>query len=373
MSAASRAFAVWLRRSDHHYQWSTSYLQARDAIGVARTTTALTALGLGLIPLAMLASTAPSSSSLGTVMAILGGAGALAGALLFATRWPSERQSVAFALTATASIALSSLAQSNPHAAMLACAAFAIIAGYIALFHAAPLMVANLVVAVGVSVLAAIRIAHAEGVVQALCACSVVLILNLTVPVGLQVVVHALSAELLKADHDSLTGALSRRAFYRSAYRLGDHPSAAQGGHVLVAMVDLDRFKNLNDRYGHRRGDEALVAVGSAMRAVLPPDAILGRVGGEEFLVAGVFATPQPRELGQGLCRAVSALPYKITASIGTAVANAADLRANGVHVINALVAAADAAMYEAKRGGGNQTRHDEQGASRWPTTLTAS
>ncbi len=364
---------MWLSRSDHHYQWSISYLQARGVLGVARTMTSLTALGLGLIPLAMLTSATPAPSALGTVFGVLGGAGALAGALLFAMRWPTKHQSIAFALTATASIALSSLAQPNPYAAMLACSAFAIVAGYIALFHAAPLMVTNFVVAVGVSLVAGIRIERTEGVLPALCACAVVLILNLTVPVGLQVVVHALGADLLQADRDSLTGALNRRAFYRDAYRLGDQPSAANGGQVLVAMIDLDRFKELNDRYGHRRGDEALVAVVAALTDILPPGAILGRVGGEEFLVAGVFVTPQPRDFGQGLCDAVSALPYRITASVGTAVADIADLDADDAHVIDTLVTAADAAMYEAKRGGGNQTRHHTPGPARWPTRLTAS
>jgi GGDEF domain-containing protein len=66
-----------------------------------------------------------------------------------------------------------------------------------------------------------------------------------------------------------------------------------------------------------------------------------------------------PKRLGQTICGVIDELPYPITASVGTAVMSNEDRRGlNGKQVIDALVAAADAAMYEAKREGGDQTRH---------------
>ena len=54
---------------------------------------------------------------------------------------------------------------------------------------------------------------------------------------------------------------------------------------LAVLMLDVDRFKSVNDRYGHRTGDRVLRAVAGLMREVVPPEALLGRYGGEEFLL----------------------------------------------------------------------------------------
>jgi GGDEF domain-containing protein len=68
-------------------------------------------------------------------------------------------------------------------------------------------------------------------------------------------------------------------------------------------MVDLDRFKDLNDRHGHAAGDAALVAVAGALSAVCNDAALVGRIGGEEFLIADLVKTERPRGWGPPVLR----------------------------------------------------------------------
>ena len=85
---------------------------------------------------------------------------------------------------------------------------------------------------------------------------------------------------------DTLTGLPNRRSLFDSLQRLltaGSH----RGDSVLVGMIDLDGFKAINDTYGHRAGDQFLQQTARTLGAALGPDDVLGRVGGDEFVVAG--------------------------------------------------------------------------------------
>lgn len=84
---------------------------------------------------------------------------------------------------------------------------------------------------------------------------------------------------------DDLTGLANRRAVYE---RLDNMLSDARlrGDAVLVAFIDLDNFKSINDRFGHRVGDEFLIQVGQRLTAAMAEEDIVGRIGGDEFLIA---------------------------------------------------------------------------------------
>ncbi|RMI08717.1 GGDEF domain-containing protein [Cellulomonas triticagri] len=87
-----------------------------------------------------------------------------------------------------------------------------------------------------------------------------------------------------QARTDHLTGALNRGAFYDRAVDLV--PRALRTGTPLSAVAfDIDDFKVVNDRHGHLGADDLMAALTAAWRAELPPGAVLGRVGGDEFLV----------------------------------------------------------------------------------------
>jgi diguanylate cyclase (GGDEF)-like protein len=348
----------WWWRRPNHFDWFSSYLRVRRMANMTRGVVAVASLSLAAIPVAMLWSSAPPRGITGIVLTIASGVGATACAALWVARFPSKNQSIAFAALASASIAAAVIAQSDPLTGVLACAAFAAISGYIALFHAPWFMVTNLVFIIGVTLLPATALATQCGVVRAACAAAVVLVLNVAVPFGIQIIVQTLSVDLLKADRDPLTGLLNRRAFYQRTSSLVD--ASGHDAYMALAMIDLDRFKRLNDTHGHYAGDVALVAVGRALRELTNRAAVVARAGGEEFLVAEVVSDPRPVFFGRRLCEAVAALPHPVTASVGTAIVQCDRVLEGGDNeaAITALISAADTAMYDAKRNGGNQFRH---------------
>lgn len=155
-----------------------------------------------------------------------------------------------------------------------------------------------------------------------------------------------LAAERHAASHDSLTGLPNRRAFYQ----LGVALIAERGPQPLVAAVlDLDDFKQINDRYGHAAGDQVLIAVAQRFAAYADGD-LVARLGGDEF--AGLLSMPATDEsrLDQATRRLTEALAepiqivgrsVQVTASVGLAPVA-------GCHLAEAL-RHADVAMYRVK------------------------
>lgn len=174
------------------------------------------------------------------------------------------------------------------------------------------------------------------------------------------------------ASLDELTGLLNRRGFVSAARKLIER-SEKKGEPVSVLVFDLDRFKTVNDRYGHSMGDETLrlfaAVVGTSMRA----SDIVGRLGGEEFVAIlpastdiAVIAAQRVRRSFETLGAVVNGQPVGATVSIGAASGE------TGADVM-ALIEAADKALYEAKKNGRNQVAlSKERPAARAPRPRTA-
>ena len=165
--------------------------------------------------------------------------------------------------------------------------------------------------------------------------------------------------ERFLAYHDSLTGLPNRRLLddrLRQALRLAQRRDAR----LAVMLVDLDEFKHVNDRHGHRTGDAVLCEVARRMQACVRKADTLARQGGDEFVVVMPELAPDSggqvvadkilRALGAPL--EVEGATLSIGASIGVSIfpADAGDGEA--------LLRNADAAMYLAKQAGGGQVRH---------------
>ncbi len=151
--------------------------------------------------------------------------------------------------------------------------------------------------------------------------------------------VHRLERQ---ARTDELTGLPNRRTVTAELGR-----QLAADGSVAIAMLDLDRFKEFNDRYGHQGGDRLLEAAAVAWSAQLSDGQMVGRYGGEEFLaVLPGCDGPGASAIADAL-RAV--LPLGVTASAGVAVWD-------GEESAEGLVARADAALYAAKSNGRDRT-----------------
>ncbi|TDY06264.1 GGDEF domain-containing protein [Mycolicibacterium litorale] len=346
----------WLQ--GNHYEWMSDYLAARQMTGAVRIMMALIAASLAVCLLILLRFDGPQGT-LPVAMTWTAVAFGAAGVALWAWRWPTHSQSVAFAVVSNAAIALSCLAYPDPQGALTGCISFATIAAYIAFFHSPALVLYNFLVTAAVCVTAAVRIAMAGYPAMAVVDLFIVVQINIAMPVAIHVLVRALGVDLARADRDPLTGLLNRRAFYAHTAKLLAGGTVHPGCHLIMVLVDLDDFKRINDTYGHQAGDETLTEVARALpRAVVGAPAVIGRIGGEEFVVAAVWDTHDPAPLAQRICEEIAALPEPVTASVGTACTPVGAARGSDESALERLVRAADAAMYEAKRAGGNMCHH---------------
>jgi two-component system cell cycle response regulator len=155
------------------------------------------------------------------------------------------------------------------------------------------------------------------------------------------------------ANTDPLTGIANRRAVTRAIQKalVADDP-------VTVVLVDIDHFKRINDDYGHPAGDAVLRRVARALDAATPAGGMCARWGGEEFAIV-VRGDPagSAERLGERIRQSVSDVTldvidaHHVTASVGVAKWDGTGLAPLGLD----LIEAADAALYESKRGGRNR------------------
>lgn len=350
----------WLRewwRQPDHFDWLSGYLQVHGLSTTTRRTLSALSASFILWPIAVLWGPPLPHANLGLAVAVSAALIGVSMAALWLYRWPTRRQSIAFAMTGSMTIAVGSLWQSQPVVALMGCSALAVTGGYLALFHTARYMTVNFLLAGAVGAVQLVRLAAAGEAMLGFDGYVMVLELNLILPLAIRIVVRALGVDVLRANRDPLTGLLNRRACDRAI--IGRMLASDDHMFLTVAMVDLDRFKALNDSQGHAAGDEALVAAARALSQACPDGAVVGRIGGEEFLVADVIATEQLTQWGQQLCDAVATVRPPVTASVGTATLALRSIPSDDAdHVLRRLVAHADRAMYEAKRRGGNQAHH---------------
>ena len=150
------------------------------------------------------------------------------------------------------------------------------------------------------------------------------------------------------ARTDPLTGLLNRRAFQD---RMQEEFARAlrQGLPLSLLVLDLDGLKELNDREGHRQGDDALRGLARALRIGSRITDVAGRWGGDEFVVlAPATGRSEALQLADRIRAVVREGPTKLTASIGLATLDPADPLSGP----EALVSEADLALYAAKRLG---------------------
>ncbi len=154
-----------------------------------------------------------------------------------------------------------------------------------------------------------------------------------------------------QASTDALTGLPNRRYFDEFCGLLARRRRS--GDAVGVLMIDIDKFKVLNDTHGHATGDEVLRAVGAAIVSAVREDDVPARYGGEEFVV--LLRNPSPEvalDVGERVRSSVAALELGrfgvggVSVSVGVAVAREAD------QSITDLIEQADRALYRAKRAG---------------------
>jgi diguanylate cyclase (GGDEF)-like protein len=167
---------------------------------------------------------------------------------------------------------------------------------------------------------------------------------------------HLLEAQAalrFEACHDRLTGLANRGSILDQLHKELKR-ARRERAPLSVLLADLDHFKSINDDYGHAVGDKVLREVGTRMRSVLRASDAIGRYGGEEFLIVLPRATVEgAQEVGERVRTAVCAEPVSdnglvIPASTSIGAASTATTGFDP----DALVRAADAALYRAKAQG---------------------
>lgn len=159
---------------------------------------------------------------------------------------------------------------------------------------------------------------------------------------------------------DELTGVYNRRYLDRTLPWLEP---------VAVALVDLDEFKSVNDRFGHETGDRVLRQVARLLRQSLPPGGFCARYGGEEFVL--VVPVTSPRTVAAIIERArmrVEQFPWR-TVKPGLAVTISAGISPAGGDA-EARLHIADELLYQAKRGGRNSVAFDPEDEAHATHTL---
>jgi diguanylate cyclase (GGDEF)-like protein len=342
------------------FDWISAYLDGHGLLTPWRRISAVFIASFAAFPLIMLWSPAGPTHPMTRTVTIVASTLGITGAGLRLKRWPNRRQSSIWLLIAMAGIAAALMTLSNPYVGLMGCATFAILGGYVAYFHAFSYVVTNFAVAATTVVILSYRVIADTGDIALTAASLIVVVgLNIGVPLGMQSLVHTLRTDLQSSGRDPLTGLHNRRSFSNSAYELIRAHRHIPGSYLVVAVIDLDEFKRLNDTHGHAAGDQALVAVAAALQQSCRATAVIGRAGGEEFVVADIKTTPDPGRMAERICQAIAAMPFEITASIGTSSAPlGSGPNAPAMELIEDLLRTSDAAMYEAKRAGGNQVRH---------------
>lgn len=171
-----------------------------------------------------------------------------------------------------------------------------------------------------------------------------------------------LHAELeLLANHDGLTGLYNWRAFYEYAGQMLKTAHRRQENATLL-MLDLDHFKQINDRFGHAEGDRVLQAVAATLKATARENDIVARHGGEEFVVAALGLNEVESLVAAERLRAavasIEGMKTPITTSIGIATLAPQTQKHETRRVLTELLDQADQALYAAKHHGRNQVCH---------------
>jgi len=173
-------------------------------------------------------------------------------------------------------------------------------------------------------------------------------------------VIHArLLARLhQRAMTDHLTGLLSRHALAEGAAALVER-ARATSGRLAVLMVDLDHFKQINDRHGHTGGDAVLREASRLLQSLLRTDALLARYGGEEFVVlVPVTDVALARRVAERLRAGIESYEWSevlpgldaLTVSVGVTLLSPDE-------ALESALERADEALYRAKNGGRNQVQ----------------
>jgi len=170
------------------------------------------------------------------------------------------------------------------------------------------------------------------------------------------------AASRMAANIDPLTGIANRAAFMKRAERTLER-CRRESAPVSVMMFDLDRFKAVNDTFGHAVGDDVIRKFCEVAAAALRPNDVFGRIGGEEFAVALPGSSIEAAVVRAERIRASFAENCRFIGGhrVDTTVSGGVSASVNGEQTLSALLEYSDIALYRAKAEGRNRVKRADQ------------
>ncbi|WP_099020351.1 GGDEF domain-containing protein [Mycolicibacterium palauense] len=345
---------------EREFAIATMVLRATGYLGVLRVFIGLLCIGLGLLSAV---EQVQHLQPLGPHGLILRGVhlAALVSALAFGawwllTPWPGHRRAIAFAVWGDVALAASAAVLAAPQARLSCTVYMCLIGVFIAVLLGYRMLLVHCAFATATIVALTWWAVRYDGVGLAELSLyfAPALATVVAMPVIAAVVVEGtrrgLGATAHAASRDPLTGLLNRRGLYAATDLM--LARCAPSAIVVVAVIDLDGFKRVNDDHGHGTGDATLRALAEQLKAALRADDIAARVGGDEFVLVATLAcetdldgfVDRVREL-----TAQGADSSAVSISVGVAWQRADTPELT----LDAVLPRADEAMYRAKRTGG--------------------
>ncbi|MGA5464032.1 diguanylate cyclase [Mycobacterium sp. NPDC050041] len=276
--------------------------------------------------------------------------------------WPSRRMSLAFVVSADIAITVMVLLDANWVLGSFGFSFFTMLSVYLIFFDGPKALAGHILWILATVAAFAVQVgAQAQIDVTGFTVKTVVSVaLVVGTPLGIQAAIWALRNDANESVTDPLTGLLNRRGLHLQVEDLV-RDAATTGSEVTVMVVDLDRFKAINDRFGHTVGDTVLVRSARRIKSAVRGSALVARLGGEEFVIVDLADPNSRTQQDFDRVRDAIAAPteHAITASVGiasTAVTDPAARTVDAVALLDAMIERADRAMFDAKRNGGNAT-----------------
>jgi len=341
----------WWRQPDR-YDWLSTYLESHQLRRPLQVLMAITASTCGLVPIILYWSSIRPQGPVQNIAALTATGLCVAMTVIWLAGWPPRRAARAFALLSAVSVAAACFTTA-PQFALVSCVTFAAIAGLVAITHTSPFLTTVLGIAIVTTIACGVRLARVDDPALAICQTLLILVAIHIGPTFAQVLVQFLGTDAVNSDVDALTGLRNRRGFYRGTGARISRVGRGSDTHLGIVMIDLDDFKHINDTHGHAAGDDVLTAVADVLQRMCGTDAVVARIGGEEFCISVIARATRISALARVVCAAIEEMEHGVTASVG-AIAYQLPADPDAV-VLDELMNAADDAMYVAKRSGGNR------------------